>query len=214
MKHSTLIRREVINWIFILLPFIYIAAVYAKLPKIKLFPLNWEQGIYYVIFFTMGVALFWYVILLIKPAIVPKTTFHENLTSFHRIKTLMIGFCSLLCLTYVSEKIGARFDWSRIGFLLAMAFIMAFGNLYPTIRYNYMIGIKNAWTLSNEIIWKKTHRFAGWVFFWGGLAGALYGIFFNPFPVPYMPAIYVGYVFILGLIPKIYAYYLYKGSRS
>jgi uncharacterized membrane protein len=77
-----------------------------------------------------------------------------------------------------------------------------------------MIGIKNSWTQSNEFIWKKTHSFAGRVFFWGGMAGALYGILFNLNPVPYMPAIFVGYVFTLLLIPNVYSYWLFRRIQS
>jgi uncharacterized membrane protein len=95
-----------------------------------------------------------------------------------------------------------------------MLYVVAIGNLYPTIRTNYFFGIKNSWTLSNELIWRKTHVFAGKVFFWGGLIGALYGILFNISPVPYMPAIYVGYIFTLISIPKIYSYILYRQVQA
>ena len=89
-----------------------------------------------------------------------------------------------------------------------------FGNLYPNIGYNYIIGIKNPWTQSNEHIWKKTHRFAGKIFFFGGLIGALYGIFFNVNSVPYMPIIYVGYTFTLLFISHLYSYLLYRQLQS
>jgi uncharacterized membrane protein len=162
----------------------------------------------------MGVSIFWYVIFLVKPSIVPKTSFHENLKSFNRMKTLMLGYTSLLSLTFISKEIGIPFNWSKIGFILASFFIIAIGNLYPTIRYNHFIGIRNSWTRSNELIWKKTHTFAGKVAFWGGLIAALYGMFFNVDPVPYMPVIFVGYGFALVFIPHIYSYLLYKKNQS
>jgi len=162
----------------------------------------------------MGVAIIWYIILLIKPSLVPKTAFHRNLKSYHRIRTLMLGFASFLSMTFISEKIGLLFNWSKIGFILAMVFIVAIGNLYPTIRHNYLIGIKNSWTQSNKIIWKKTHNFAGKVFFWGGMIGALYGILFNVNPVPYMPIILIVYVLILLFVPKVYSYWLFRRIHS
>jgi uncharacterized membrane protein len=117
-------------------------------------------------------------------------------------------------MTFISEKIGIAFNWSKIGFILAMVFMMTVGNIYPTIRFNYFIGIKTSWTLSNEHIWKKTHQFAGKVYFYGGLVGALYGIFFNVNPVPYMPVILVGYVFGLQFITKFYSYLIYRQIQS
>ena len=210
MKYAEFIKREAINWIFILLPFIYIYLVYDKLPRFAPFQLNSEQGIYQVVLFVMGVSVFWYLIYLIKPSIVPPTAYNDNLKKFHRIRTIMLGFTSLLSLTFISQKIGIPFNWSKIGFILGMVYLAAIGNLYPTIKYNFFIGIKNSWTQSNEHIWKKTHSFAGKVFFWGGLIGALYGILFNVDSVLYMPVIFVGYVFLLVLAPKIYSYLLYR----
>ena len=169
MKIKEILKREAINWLFILMPFIYIILVYDRLPGFAPFQIDREQAIYQYILFLMGVSIFWYVVLLVRPSIFPKTAFHQNLKSFHRMRTLMLAFISLLSMTFISGKIGITFNWIKISLILSMVFVAAIGNLYPTIRFNYMIGIKNSWTQSNEIIWKKTHSFAGKVFFWGGL---------------------------------------------
>jgi uncharacterized membrane protein len=209
MKFKAFLKREAFNWLFIAMPFIYLHLAYDQLPDFRPFQMEKEQLMYQYILFMMGVSILWYIILLVRPSIVPRTAFHEHLKSYHRMRTLMLGFVSLLSMTFISEKIGIPFNWSKIGFILSMVFVAAVGNLYPTIRFNYMIGIKNSWTLSNEMIWKKTHIFAGKVAFWGGLLGALYGILFDVHPVPCMPAIYVGYVFSLLLIPRVYSYWLF-----
>ncbi len=214
MKYLKFIKREAINWLLILLPFIYILLVYDRLPRFAPFQADSEQRIYQLLLFTMGFCILTYIVLLVKPSIVPKTAFHDNLKSLHRIRTLMVVFLSFLSLTYISQGIGIPFNWSKTGFIIAMVFMAVFGNLYPTIRYNYIIGIKNPWTQSNEHIWKKTHRFAGKVFFFGGLIGALYGILFDVNPVPYMPVIWVGYTFTLLFIPNLYSYLLYRQFQS
>lgn len=214
MKIIRLIKREAVNWLFLLLPFIYILLVYDRMPQFAPFQRDSEQRIYQLLLFTMGFCVLFYFVLLVKPSIVPKTAFHDNLKSFHRMRTLIVAFLSLLSLTYISQEIGISFNWSKTGFIIAMGFMAVCGNLYPTIRYNYFIGIKNPWTRSNELIWNKTHRFAGKIFFWGGLAGVLYGILFNVNPVPYMPVILLGYVFALLLIPTMYSYLLYRKIQS
>lgn len=35
------------------------------------------------------------------------------------------------------------------------------GNYMPRIRHNYTFGIRTAWTLASETVWKKTHRAGG-----------------------------------------------------
>jgi len=213
MKGTKFIRREALNWILILLPFAYLFAVYDRLPRFAPIPLNWEQAVYYQVIFTMGVAVFGYIYLLVKPAVVPKTAFHENLRLYHRIRTLVLCFLSLLSIIWISTAIGIGFNWSKIAFILAMAFIIIFGNIYPTIRFNYMIGIKNVWTLSSEYIWVKTHRFAGRLLFAAGFIGAVLGILFDPFPVPYMPVIHVAGIFALTGIAHLYSYLLFRKQQ-
>lgn len=214
MKIIKFIKREAIHWLLISLPFIYILLVYDRMPRFAPFQIDNEQIIYYNLLFINVISIFMYFVLLIKPSMVPKTAYHDNLKTFQRIRTLMVVFFSLLSLIFISIKIGIPFNWTKTAFLLGMGYMMLFGNLYPTIRHNFFIGIKNSWTLSNELIWKKTHRFAGKIFFFGGLIGAIYGILFSVNPVPYMPVIWVGYTFTLLLIPNIYSYLLYRQIQS
>lgn len=214
MKYKKFLKREAINWLFILMPFIYIFLVYDKLPPLAPFQFNSEQVIYYQILFVMGISIVWYILLLVKPTIVPKTAFKNNLESYHRMRTLMLGFTSLLSMTFISQKIGIPFDWTKTGFILSMVYITVIGNLYPTLKHKHLIGIKNSWTQSSEIIWKKTHSFAGKIFFWGGLTGVLYGLLFDVYPLPYMPVIYVGYVFTLVFIPHVFSYLLFRKPHS
>ena len=215
MKYEEFLKREAINWLFILMPFIYIMLVYDKLPRFAPLQMNSEQTIYHKIILLMGLSILWYFIFLVKPAIVPKTAFHENLKSYHRIRTLFLGFFSLSSMIFISEKIGIPFNWSKIAFILSMVFITVIGNLYPTLKNKYLIGIKNSWTRSSELIWKKTHSFAGKVFFWGGLIGVLYGVLFDvSLMVSNMTSIYIVYIFILQLTPTVYSYLLFRKIKS
>ena len=47
--------------------------------------------------------------------------------------------------------------------LVGLLFIVI-GNYLPQCKPNYFVGIKTPWTLSNEEVWRKTHRFSGKVF--------------------------------------------------
>ena len=210
MKTVAFIKREAINWILILVPLFCLIFIHDKLPRFAPFPLDSEQNIYYLLMFNFGVSILIYSKLLIKPVIHPKTTLHSNLRTLHRFKTLILLFISVLSLSYISRKIGIPLNWTKISFIAATIFITVMGNLYPTIKYNYFLGLKNAWTLSDELIWNRTHRFAGKVFFWGGLTGTIYGIFLNVTIVPYIPAVFGGYVLVLVLIPHIYSYILHR----
>lgn len=53
------------------------------------------------------------------------------------------------------------------------------GNYLPKTRFNYVLGVRNPWTLSDERVWDKTHRVAGPLFMCLGL-----GLFVDAFWVP------------------------------
>ncbi len=85
-----------------------------------------------------------------------------------------------------------------IGLLLAII-----GNYLPKCKQNYTIGIKIPWTLNSEENWNKTHRFAGWVWTFGGLAIMATG-FFGIFWIP------LSLILPMVLIPLLYSYILHR----
>ncbi len=54
---------------------------------------------------------------------------------------------------------------------------MLLGNQMPRIRPNYMFGVRTPWTLASEVVWKKTHRFCGFVFVITGVMMMISGFF-------------------------------------
>jgi uncharacterized membrane protein len=56
-----------------------------------------------------------------------------------------------------------------VGLIVGGMFFLL-GNLLGKIRPNWFIGIRTPWTLSSKRAWTRTHRLAGWVFIFGGIA--------------------------------------------
>ena len=56
----------------------------------------------------------------------------------------------------------------EIFIMLGLMFILL-GNLLPKIPSNFFAGIRTPWTLSSEVVWRKTHRVGGICFIVGGL---------------------------------------------
>ena len=77
------------------------------------------------------------------------------------------------------------------------------GNYLPKCKQNYTIGIKIPWTLDNEENWNKTHRFAGWLWTFCGVAIMFTG-FFGGFWV-FLPI-----ALLMVLAPIIYSYILHR----
>jgi uncharacterized membrane protein len=64
-------------------------------------------------------------------------------------------------LTVVAANLGAGIDVARLSALIVAVALAVIGNYFGKLRYNYLIGIRTPWTLADERVWDKTHRFAG-----------------------------------------------------
>jgi uncharacterized membrane protein len=58
---------------------------------------------------------------------------------------------------------------------LGILFIVI-GNYMPRLKSNYFFGIKNPWTLSSDVVWRRTHKMGGYVFTFIGVLMIIMGI--------------------------------------
>ena len=77
------------------------------------------------------------------------------------------------------------------------------GNYMPKCKQNYTIGIKIPWTLDNEENWNRTHRFAGWLWTFCGVA-----IMFTGFLCGFW--VFLPITLLMVLAPIIYSYILHQ----
>jgi uncharacterized membrane protein len=99
----------------------------------------------------------------------------------------------------------ARFLPAFLGVLFALM-----GNYMPKIKQNSTLGIKITWTLQNEENWVKTHRFAGKVWFIGGL------LMIAATFLPGNWCLYILPVFFIPMmaLPVLYSYKIYKTHKA
>jgi uncharacterized membrane protein len=64
-------------------------------------------------------------------------------------------------------------DVARWILIAASLFIVVFGNYLGKLRRNRWIGIRTPWTLADDEVWLRTHRFGGWTFVAGGVVALL-----------------------------------------
>ena len=101
-----------------------------------------------------------------------------------------------MIILYALEKLT---NVGAVAGLLISVMLIVIGNYMPKTRQNSFIGIKTSRTLSDERIWDKTHRFAGFVWTIGGIAllsVSLLGM--------YIPALILMSVIIM--IPVVYSF--------
>ena len=103
-------------------------------------------------------------------------------------------------------ELGIRYVFAGVGLLFSFI-----GNYMHTIRPNYFAGFRVPWTLNNEDNWRKTHLLGGKLWFAGGLVISLVSILL---PDTISIIAFFTITMTLVIIPLVYSYRLYKGSRE
>jgi uncharacterized membrane protein len=96
-------------------------------------------------------------------------------------------------------------------FPVALAILLILlGNVLTRLAPNWFLGIRTPWTLSDEYVWRKTHRVGGWLMVLGGLAILAAALVARPFAVKMVFVVVVG----IAVWSLIYSYVLWRGRRE
>jgi len=95
--------------------------------------------------------------------------------------------------------------------LIGLMFILL-GNLLPKIPSNFIAGIRTPWTLSSEIVWRKTHRVGGVCFILAGLIMVVIPLIFKGSQSVFI----ITFILLMSTIlySVIYSYMLFKREQK
>ncbi|MGF9963713.1 SdpI family protein [Bacillus rhizoplanae] len=155
----------------------------------------------------VGIMIGTYILLNVVPNIDPKK---ENYKKFSKSFT-MITYSILFVLfigniDIIATGLGYDLRINRFSELLVGILFLVIGNYLPQCKPNFFVGIRTPWTLSNEEVWRKTHRFGGKVFIVLGIIMCL-SIFA---PAAWKSYIVLTVVLIGVVITVLYSYFAYK----
>ena len=189
-------------------------AVYSKLPDQV--PTHWNASgeadgyssrLFGVVMLPLlGIGI--WALLQFLPRIDPRKENYESFlgTYFMIINATMILLAAIQVIVLASG-LGYEFSVGRlipVGVGLFLAFI---GHQLGRIRPNWWAGIRTPWTLADDTVWRRTHRFGAKIFVIGGLSIAIAGAVL---PGTYAAIIVVSASVVLGLIPAAYSYVIWR----
>ncbi len=200
MKHKR--TWEILGWVLALLPLAATLVLYKQLPQQV--PIHWNmQGnvdAYGSRAHLIGMALVpigIHFMMLLLPKIDPKK---ENYARFGRVYsilrvTMLLFFMLMQGITLYaalapSPPQPGRLILAAVGLLLCIT-----GNFMPKFKHNYFCGVKTPWALASAENWRRTHRLAGPLWFWTGLAFAAAGLL--------LPETVATVVLLAGIVPMI-----------
>lgn len=208
-------------WLIVPIPLIYLAIIWNKLPdSIALhFDLNGnadkfgnKNELLITIIILSGISLLIYLLLKNIYRIDPKKYAAENKDRLLKIGfTITVFMAAVGCmLVYTGQNGSSVFTMGLILAGVGLLFAII-GNYLPNLKPNYFAGLRLPWTLENPENWKKTHAFAGKLWFAGGLFLAAICLL-----IPSKIAIIVFFLitFIIIMVPCIYSYKLYKKQKE
>lgn len=160
-----------------------------------------------LLFLGLGLPL----ILKVARRVDPKS---ENYTKFEGVYELlrwaMTVFMLIVGMFLVVYNLGYRLNVKMVTSPLVGLLFMILGNFMGKIRYNYTMGIRTPWTLSNETVWRKTHRMAGPMWMAAG-AVMILGAFL---PGSWSLPVTLTCVAVVVLVPTAYSYWLHRRLKA
>lgn len=201
----------------VLLPFVYLAIIWNKLPQ-KV-PVHWnirgEVDRYgektEMILIPVLLPLLVYLIFLVVPKIDPKNKLNKMGNKLNSLKFVLITLMSGLALFLIFSAQHQNFTNPNLIFVFVGLMYLVFGNYFKTIKANYFIGIRTPWTLESETVWKETHRLAGKLWLAGGLLVIISALFLDDKMNVLNFFIITG---IITLVPAVYSYFIFKKENK
>jgi uncharacterized membrane protein len=130
-----------------------------------------------VLFILPAVTAFVSLILAALPSILPaKGDLSRSRRPYVVVWQGILGLMLVLHLTFVASALGAPVDVLRIALVSAGVLLVLVGNVLPKTRFNYVMGVRTPWTLADERVWDRTHRFAGACLMLAGVCGVAGGL--------------------------------------
>lgn len=210
MNHQ--LKKDWLIIIIVILPFIVLPFFWPAFPeRVAIhFDLNGNPNGYagkgwgLVVPALLNVAL--YALLVLTPRIDPSKKNYSLFEGPYRIIRLFTHLLlTLVCGVIYGYALGYHIDITTFVIYALPVLFMIIGNYMSTVRPNYFVGVRTPWTLSNETVWRRTHRLTGRL--WVGASVLM--LILLPF-VPASYAVIMIYTAVLAVVPIVYSYLVFR----
>lgn len=207
MKRSNIFK---IGLLLFIVPIVFGFFVYDEMPEIM--PIHFDANNVPDNFASKNFALFYvhllmaalYILLYFVTSRDPKTK-NQNDKAFGIVILIMPILSIIISYLTVLYVRGKSPDIGGIISKIIFAIFILIGNYLPKIKRNYTMGIKYPWTLDNDYVWEKTHRFGGFVMIIGGVLGLILSIF-----IENSANIELAIILAIIILPSVYSYIIYR----
>ncbi len=210
MNSTEKIKREAILLAILIAPLFAMLIIWNKLPE--QLPMHWNidnqvdrmGSRWEMLLMNAGL----YVLLLILPWIDPRRKNYSAFSGpYYNIRIILTLFFSTLSACIIAYAAGAEMNISKIVQIGVILLFTVLSNYFINLKPNWFIGIRTPWTMESEMVWRKTHRFASKLGFWGGLATLAVSFFISG---TWLVVSLIVYIVFFAIIPAFYSYFLFR----
>ncbi len=203
-------KREILPWCLFIAMVIVGAYYYPLLPNVvpSHFGLNGKPDGWMTkpIFFIAGLFPFLLVYLLLTflPFFDPlKKKIEPRFNVILRLRDVVLVFTAVIFLITLKGAHDKILSVNVFGIAIGLLFIVM-GNYMPKVPQNWFFGIRSPWSISSEMVWKKTHILGGWLF---TLAGIVYIVFVS---LKLRPLLGLYVLIVAAIVPYAYSFFIFK----
>ena len=205
-------------WLLALLPFILVAAFYARLPDEV--PMHWgfdgeidRYGGKNELWLMAALGPLFALLFQFLPRLDPRKRNYEKFQKYYDAFGVVItAFVAVMMgIALVEAFHPGTVSMGRVISALVGLLFLFLGNLMGKVKPNFFMGIRNPWTLSDPDVWNRTHRLGGGLFFLAGLATAVSAVLL-PERITFW--VLMGGVLAAALIPTVMSYVWYRRRET
>lgn len=162
---------------------------------------NKTKALLFVIIFMILI----YIALFLIISLDPKSDKHDQ--NYKHIFLLFIPVLNFLIVTLtVWKTFNDNIDVGRILLVLFSILVAVSGIFMPKIKRNYTMGFRTSWAMEDDFVWKKTQKFAGFLFFLSGI----FSLVSLTISLDFGFYSFIGSLLISSLLTFIYSYLIYR----
>jgi uncharacterized membrane protein len=115
-----------------------------------------------------------YLLLRVLPAVSPKGFRMDSFIGVYNVIVVaVVGFLLAITIASLLAASGVPLATRRLIPLGLGVLIVILGNYMGKLKKNFFVGIRTPWTLANDEVWARTHRFGGKLFVAAGIASMI-----------------------------------------
>ncbi len=142
----------------------------------------------------------------------PKRDNYEQFSrAYSAIRIALAVFFSVISIYTLRLAVGTDMQMGSFMIACMCLLFLVLGNYLRNIKHNYFVGVRTPWTLADEDVWRMTHRFTSMVWTIGSL---MMFVVILLLPAAMALGIFIGFAAVLGIIPVVYSYIVFRQKRT